>query len=210
MKKTLGAFLGLLVACSPAPSGPPKPSRTLVIENQRSESVSVFVAFGSDSVTNAASFPLLCGDAGALSCSFQVNASGTVTLDTGASYTNATIAFLAPVGCGATKAELNLNNPAWYDTLDVSLVDGFNAPVRVRDGDLTVEALTESGNETAFGVYPLGCDICVSREAPPCGFPVGPSEECKTGTQDDPDVPCQAQSAVLGGGTGTVTVSLLP
>jgi hypothetical protein len=65
-----------------------------------------------------------------------------------------------------------------------------------------------SGNESVLGIFPYGCDICVARQAPPCGIPTG-SDGCKTGTQSNPAVPCQLQGAVKGGG-GTLAVSLEP
>ena len=64
-----------------------------------------------------------------------------------------------------------------------------------------------TGNEKVFGVFPFGCDICVARHSPPCGIKPG-KEGCKTGSQYKPDVPCQYQGTVLGGGTA-VTIALV-
>ena len=51
-----------------------------------------------------------------------------------------------------------------------------------------------SGNEEAFGVFPDGCDVCVARLDPPCGFRKGKTG-CKAGVDPyHPKVPCQYQA----------------
>jgi hypothetical protein len=183
---------------------------TLAIENDDALNVVVYVAFGSDSAVTPSSLSLCRIDAG-LTCDFVVKGHSTQEIPIGGRYLNATIAFSEPVGCGATKAELNLNNSGWYDTADVSLVDGFNAPVAidlypldagtaVRLGPVT----SAEGNEKAYGVFPLGCDICVARQNPPCGMRPGKAG-CKAGpNQYRPDVICQYQGASFGGGERVV------
>ena len=64
------------------------------------------------------------------------------------------------------------------------------------------------GNSKLLGVFPLGCDICVARQSPPCGMKPG-TDGCKGGTQSNPDVPCQFQGATKSGGS-KIRVSLLP
>jgi hypothetical protein len=129
-------------------------------------------------------------------------------LPTGGSYLNVTISFNSPATCGNTKAEVNVNNPSWYDVTDVSLVDGFSNFIVIDANGTKIVPHGKSGNEKAFGVYPLGCDACALRLNPPCGFPAGTKDGCKGGTQYKPDVPCQYQGPMKGGG-GSIKVMLV-
>lgn len=202
-----------LVASAPSPSCSAEPApaprllaRKLSIVNVGKETT-VSVAFGSDSVVGPSSFP--CQTSGPLTCSFPVGAKETVDLPVPA-YLNATFAFSASVGCGTTKAEVNLSNPKWYDTADVSLVDGFSVPVMIEMVDKTFGVWRAADNEKAFGVFPLGCDVCVARKVPSCGQAVG-SKGCKTGSQYDPSVPCQYQGSTFGGqGPVKIIVGAVP
>ncbi len=178
---------------------------TLEIENDTAVATMVYVAFGADSaITTWPSCPVTSR----LNCQMPLAAKTTVAVPLGGQYLNATFSFDGPVTCGATKAEANLNNPKWYDIADVSLVDGFSSPLVVKAGDRMLEALRKTGNEKAFGVYPLGCDICTARQNPPCGM--SPTREgCKAGPdQYHPDVPCQFQGSVMGGGTAVRIIHL--
>ena len=66
-----------------------------------------------------------------------------------------------------------------------------------------------SGNEKNFGVYPLGCDICVRRDKPACGFVPGKAG-CKSGPDPyHPDVPCQYQGVTMGGGSTAIRIAHL-
>ncbi len=186
----------------------------LTVENQTKVATTVYVSFGSDSKITAPDWSSFCTGAG-LNCSFPLGPSASQALPNPSNaYLNATFAFGQPVACGVTKAEVNINNPKWYDTLDVSLVDGYSDKVQISatpTGAPTVTLgppLGETGNEKVYGLFPLGCDICVERQNPPCGIPKG-KQGCKTGTPSDPDVPCQWQGPVQGG-SGTATISLLP
>jgi hypothetical protein len=178
-------------------------------------SATIYVAFGADSAVTSATWASWCTPDGALNCSFVLT--GEKQLDLGGAYLNATFSSGMPVGCGATKTEINANNPSWYDTYDVSLVDGFNRPAEIRytaPGAKEPEifaALAATGNEKAVGVFPAGCDICVQRQSPPCGIAPGPvnGDGCKAGTQYDPSPVCQFQSPVKGGG-GAVTAVFWP
>ena len=189
-------------------------SPNVSFENATARDTTVYVSFGSDSVVTSATWTV-CKGQPKLTCSFALPQSTTQALPTGGSFLNATIAFGMPVGCGATKAELNLNNPAWaHDTTDVSLVDGFNVPVElvVRDtaGVHTFTAAAATGNEKAIGVFPKGCDICVAREHPPCGISPG-TDGCKAGTQYKPEPVCQYQGPERpAGGGSSVTVRVFP
>lgn len=204
----LGAVAGGMALMK---NGPPKgaaQASTVVIENATGKDTTVFFAFGADSAVKAADWAAFCQGSG-LVCQAPLKAHATQELPTGGRYLNVTFAFGGAVGCHTTKAELNVNNPKWYDTLDISLVDGYS-------NDITIEVGTEklgppngaTGNEKVFGLYPKGCDICVAREHPPCGMQPG-KDGCKSGPdQYHPDVPCQFQGKTMGGGE-KIKVSLV-
>lgn len=209
-----------LIACLLACPGPgPKPrhaviviSGTIVTLTNKSEPATVYISFGADSQIWAADWKSFCTPTGALNCNFTLRGSKPLPNPNG-KYLNMTVSVGAPVGCGVTKAELNVNNPNWYDTLDVSLVDGYSNKIEIVYTSPTGTATTlgppngQTGNENVLGVFPYGCDICVARQNPPCDIPKG-TEGCKSGGQYDPDVVCQFQGAVKGGG-GTVEVIIL-
>lgn len=180
-------------------------SSTLVVRNGTDTVTSVYVAFGSDSYATARFWPWLCQfPHQVFQCSFQLQAHHEQELPIDGKYLNATLAFGDAVGCGATKAELNLNNPKWYDVADVSLVDGYSNDVQIEvGGTILGPPATEALNEKVFGLYPLGCDICVARQNPPCGTGApGSVAGCKRGPDPyHPDVPCQWQGGVMGGGS---------
>lgn len=170
----------------------------------------VYASFGSDSKVGVSDW-IFCQGSG-LTCSFPL--SGSLPLPTGGKYLNVALAFDAPVACGSTKAELNVNNPAWYDTFDVSLVDGYSNKVSIIYTPPGGKPVTlgppagASGNEKIVGVFPLGCDVCVARCSPPCGIEKSctpGTAGCKSGTQYAPDYPCQYQEAKKGGG-GSIEV----
>src|SRR3990172_6384447 len=219
MKKLLGmAGVALLVSFlvtmvfhglkgSPASAGG---ASTVEVFNGLPGTATVYVSFGSDSAVLPSSWSF-CTSATRLNCQFPLGSQATQVLPLSGKYLNATIAFDSPVGCGATKAELNVNNPNWYDTLDVSLVDGYsnNIFIEVADGGQKLvlgPPRGKTGNERVFGVFPYGCDCCTKRQDPPCGIPPG-GTGCKGGSQYKPDVPCQWQGSVMGGGS-TVKVAL--
>jgi hypothetical protein len=206
--KTQTALLAALLACACETQG-----TDVSVQNGRTVGTTVYVSFGSDSKVTAADWPFCTGSG--LSCSFPLPAGETKALPNAAhAYLNATFSFDAEVGCGVTKAEVNVNNPAWYDTLDVSLVDGYSDDVQITavptGGASAVlgPPLGKSGNEAVYGLFPFGCDVCVARQNPPCGIAKG-TAGCKAGTQYDPAVPCQWQGPTKGGG-GSATIALLP
>lgn len=170
----------------------------------------VYVSFGADSVVQPADWQSLCAITGPLNSRCALKGATVLPVR---GYLNATFAFGAPVGCGSTKAEVNINNPKWFDVLDVSLVDGASNAVGIvytAPGSAPVQLgpNVRGDNSKVFGVFPLGCDICTARQNPPCGIAPG-KDGCKKGTQYKPDVPCQVQGTIKGGG-GTVVVSALP
>lgn len=227
--KTLALVALGLIACSkpqpardaapavapaaPAPDGAVMPAlakappaaalSTVSVTNAAAKDEVVYVAFGADSVVLPTAWTF-CPPASKLNCSFKLKAGATQALPL-SGYLNATLSFGAPVTCGQTKAELNVNNPKWYDIADVSLVDGYSNKVviEVTSAGTTTKLgppLGAKGNEKVFGLFPLGCDICTARQSPPCGMKPG-RDGCKAGTQYRPDVPCQYQGKVMGGGS---------
>jgi hypothetical protein len=213
--------LFLLGACHHKPKPEPKViiiPGTIVLITQAEPAagtaavpVTVYVSFGADSAIRAADWASWCTTTSALTCNFNLTGSKALPNPDG-KYLNMTMSVGAPVGCGVTKAEINVNNPNWYDTLDVSLVDGYNGNMEIHytppTGPPTILGPLngQTGNENVLGVFPYGCDICVAQQNPPCGIPPGGSG-CKAGTQYDPKPPCQFQGAVKGGG-GIVEVIL--
>lgn len=203
MKPVLPLLAVLACACDGATG------TDLAVKNGKAVATTVYVSFGADSKITPADWSFCAGSG--LSCSFTLGAGKTKPLPNAAhAYVNGTFSFDAPVGCGVTKAEIDVNNPSWYDTLDVSLVDGYSDKVQISapGGTLLGPPAGATGNEKVYGLFPVGCDICVARQNPPCGIAKGKTG-CKTGTQYAPDVPCQWQGPTKGGG-GQVTISLLP
>jgi hypothetical protein len=176
------------------------PGSTVAVVNTTVDPVVVYFAFGADSVVLPAAWPF-CTSSARLTCQFTLPGHGTQPLPLGGKYLNTTFAFDARVSCGSTKAELNINNPKWYDIADVSLVDGYSNKISITVGAATLgPPVGAAGNEKVLGVFPLGCDICTARQNPPCGMKPG-TDGCKTGTQYKPDVPCQYQGSKMGGGS---------
>jgi hypothetical protein len=172
---------------------------TVTVENRTGSDTTVYFAFGADSVVKAADWASFCTGSG-LVCNAPLKAHASMDLPTGGHYLNVTFAFGSAVGCHVTKAELNVNNHKWYDVLDVSLVDGYSNDILIEaDSTKIGPPQGATGNEKVFGLYPVGCDICVAREHPPCGMTPG-KDGCKSGGQYNPDVPCQYQGSVMGGG----------
>jgi len=189
-----------------APATPGTPAAlgtsTVVVSNDSAADTVVFFSFGADSAITSWSF---CPTTTRLNCQFPLKAHAKQPLPLAGAYLNATISFGAAVACNTTKGELNLNNPKWYDTGDVSMVDGYNGKIEITmTGATTVKLgppLGKTGNEKVFGLFPLGCDICVARQKPPCGMKPGKSG-CKAGPdQYHPVVPCQYQGTTKGGGS---------
>lgn len=220
--KTLCTLLVLtLVSCTkvecPSPVAPKGaapfqlPSQVVVV-NATDKDTTVYFAFGADSVVLPGAWSF-CTATSALNCSFPLK-HGSAKILPSAGYLNVTITFDAAVGCGTTKAELNVNNPNWYDVVDVSLVDGYSNDILIDFSDAAGNkrlgpVLGKKGNEKNFGVFPLGCDICTARQNPPCGMTPG-SDGCKKGTQYNPDVPCQYQGATKGGGANIIVALVKP
>lgn len=208
MKKLLLTFM-LTMGCRPSAGCSPEPAPSPgdpVVVNATDSSVAVNVAFSSVSTVLPSGWSFCQNDASTgLSCTFSIEPNGQQVLPTGGSYLNATMAFNGQVACGTTEVELNINNPSWYDIIDISLVNGYSNKVSIEvSGTKLGPPNGATGNETVFGVFPLGCDLCTSRSsATPCGMSPG-SDGCKKGSQYDPDVPCQYQGSTMGGGSSII------
>jgi hypothetical protein len=182
------------------------PKTTLTLVDGIKGPITVYVSFGADSQIKTWD---VCGESSP--CQFTLVESMNLPLN--GKYLNATFAFDHTVSCGATKAEVNVNNPKWYDVTDISLVDGFNVPITMTvhddskegrsDAGVVMSVTQEGGNEKTFGVFPDQCDVCTARMNPPCGMKPG-REGCKAGSQYKPDVPCQYQGPTVGGGSQVV------
>ena len=220
---------------TPPPTATAAPgARTQVsIVNQTGAATRVYVNFGADSAITQPNWASFCAGSG-LNCQFTLlgNGAAQVLPNPSGAYLNATFSFDMALACGVTKAEVNVNNPSWYDVLDVSLVDGFSnkvAIIAMPTNGTPIQLgppVGQTGNETAYGVYPYGCDVCVARCNPPCDIPRSSPllgcnascdncqgngvDGCKAGTQSAPAVPCQYQATQIGGGGETVQVVLMP
>ena len=200
-----------LVSCQTRHPGAYSSHTTLSVYNDTAKVTTVYVAFGSDSVLTAEDWSFCEGSSH--SCSFTLAPySHRGLFNPSGKYANATFSFDEPVGCGVTKAEININNPSWYDILDVSLVDGFSNKVQVKATSPSEvhtfgPPLNDPKDRHLYGVFPYGCDVCVARQDPPCGIGKG-DFYCKDGTQYDPEPPCQWQGDRLGGGKLAVEIIL--
>ncbi|MBA7688424.1 hypothetical protein ES703_96904 [subsurface metagenome] len=178
--------------------------KTVTITNQQGSSATVNINFAADSEITSKDLGFCQGSD--LNCSFTLDAKASKTIpNPDYKYLNFTLAFNAPVGCGSTKTEVTVNNPKWYDTMDVSVVDGFNEKIQINaNGTQLGPPNGKLGNQKVFGVYPYGCDGCASVLNPPCGD--AGQGECKGGTQYNPDVKCHYQ---MNQNSGTIELILL-
>jgi hypothetical protein len=196
-----------------AQSGATK-QKTVTLTNKQSVPATVNINFGADSKINADDLKGFCTSPNGsnLNCQLTLKSNESKQLPNASfKYVNMTLAFNALVGCNATKAEMTINNPDWYDVLDVSVVDGFNEKIQMNvtptGGQTTILGPPNGklGNQKVFGVFPYGCDLCAAIKGPPCGN--AGLEQCKGGTEHKPDVICQYQ---MNENTGAVEVILLP
>ena len=207
----LSAILLTLVLLASGPAQAADKNKTVRITNQQGTPAKVYINFAADSALKPSDVPF-CTVTGPLNCEFTLAARGSRDLpNPQARYLNMALAFNAPVSCGSTKAEVLVNNPTWYDVLDVSVVDGFNEKIQMNltpTGGRTTQLgppVGRLGNQKVFGVFPYACTICAAIKNAPCGD--AGAGECKGGTESRPDVPCQYQ---MNEPTGLVEVLLLP
>ena len=218
MRRAVLAMFILLATCKregccqtnpgPGPAAPDGAPYSIVrVENRTKRAATVFASFGAGTVVTQADWAAFCApldaDAG---CSFPLAPEGKQDLPTGGKFLNATLSFGAYPACAVSLGEVDVSNPSWVqDTANISLVNGWNKDIAIEvttpgDGGILLGPTRgPRDNGKVFGVYPSGCDICVARQNPPCGFsPCGSPDGspsscgCKGGTQYNPEVPCQA------------------
>lgn len=207
IKKVILILCLLLIGCY----SKQEDKHPLYVYNKTNKDTLLYVYFGSDSEIIADN---LCNCSNCDHCTFSISAGRGMKIDTYGRYLQATLSFDS-FGCNATKAEVAINIPqvtgelAKYDTVDISLVDGFSNNIEMDiDGVVLGPTNGFDKNENAYGVFPYGCDICTARESPPqCGI-VWPknNEGCKKGVPDNPKVACQHTAARFG---VTTTISLI-
>jgi len=195
-----------LVACSGSCRCGPAPVRgsaTVSVVNTTSAPPTVYVSLTRNSQVQG--FPPFCYEDAGAPCSFPLGPDAGQVLPIGTSFFNATFSFGAAPACNVTVGEVTVNTDNGQDTTDISEVNGYGGKMEIDvsspDGGTTVVGPATGGasDQTAFGLYPSGCDICVARQSPPCGItPCGSSPNdggqgcgCKSGGQYDPTVPCQ-------------------
>ena len=203
------------------PTAAAAPTTEARVRNGSLSPAVAYVTFAADSKVRGWGFcePVPSG------CRFPIASKETVALPTTGSYLSANISFNAPGSCagtGATLGEVTINGPQGgkYDTVDISLVNGWNVDVEIEVAGPAGPALLlgpthgiGSGIDL-FGVFPNGCDICVAKQHPPCpwqkpcGGPDGggPACGCHKGTQYNPSPVCQDTGVARG---SVVTVVLL-
>src|SRR5215510_9007889 len=207
----LAAASAGIILLGPSPALAQDKNKTVRITNRQGAQTKVYISFAADSVLKPSDLPF-CTVTGPLNCEFTLapNSSQDVP-NPQARYLNMALAFNAPVTCGSTKAEVLVNNPKWFDILDVSVVDGFNEKIQINltptGGSMTQlgPPVGKLGNQKVFGVFPYGCTICAGIKNAPCGDAGGGA--CTKGSESKPDVPCQYQ---MNEPTGLVEVLLLP
>jgi len=125
-----------------------------------------------------------------------------------------------PMGpCPTTMFEINISpkdNPT-HDIFDLSLVNGFNYSMQIKSskGLETKHVTKATGHHDAFGVFPLGCSVCVATGSvppewdycpgtkskdKPCGAQCYNANECKSGPDDKhANVSCTVDNVPTGG-----------
>jgi len=136
-------------------------NKTVRITNRQGTQAQVYINFAADSVLKPVDVPF-CKVTGPLNCEFTLAANSSRDIpNPQAKYLNMALAFNAQVTCGSTKAEVLVNNPNWFDILDVSVVDGFNEKIQVNltptNGSTTQlgPPVGKLGNQKIFGVFPM-------------------------------------------------------
>src|SRR5262245_4932293 len=205
-----GASAGNLLL-GPAPPPAHAKNKTVRHTNPPGAPGTGHTSFAAESVLKPSDLPF-CTVTGPLNCEFTLAANSSQDVpNPQARYLNMALAFTAPVTCGSTKAEVIVNNPSWYDVLDVSVVDGFNEKIQMNvtptGGQMTQlgPPVGQLGNQKVFGVFPYACTICAGIKNAPCGD--AGAGQCKGGTESRPDVLCQYQ---MNEPTGLAEVRLLP
>jgi hypothetical protein len=190
----------------------------VILVNNTSGAVTVYISFGADSAIKSNTLPGFCVDDDPklhLKCHLSLSPGALEIPNPSFLYLNIAVTFNGEVGCGTTKAELTANHPSWYDNMDVSEVDGFSNKVELNAISVNIgtqklgPARGLTGNKQLLGVYPYKCTICTDLGSPePCPkLPPGNKQECKLGTENNPQPPCHYQ---MNDPDGTIKVILQP
>jgi hypothetical protein len=152
-------------------------NKTVRITNRQGTQAQVYINFAADSVLKPTDVPF-CKVTGSLNCEFTLAANSSRDIpNPQAKYLNMALAFNAPVTCGSTKAEVLVNNPNWFDVLDVSVVDGFNEKIQINltptGGSMTQlgPPVGKLGNQKVFGVFPTAARFARGSKTRRAGIP---------------------------------------
>lgn len=178
-------------------------SQTITIYNQTGHAITLWMVFqpGSGGYSLPGSFPGWSMDPGGnpylITTSLAAAGNLVVNFPCTTQYMpiNITADAYPQTGCSVTQFELNLcagGGPTYTDTYDISLVNGFNYPGEIKpDSGTPIMVCCPQPNKTNPGVFPWGCDICTAQ-SPSGGSPCPTTyNDCKAGTQYNPDPPCQ-------------------
>lgn len=211
----------------------PIKQKQIIFKNMSGSKAEVNVNFDATGEINTNNMDGICTmrkTASQYNCGFDLDASGPksqVSFPNSFRPISMAVAFNKYVGCGSTKAEITVNWKKGPDSMDVSLVDGFNEKIQIiwepKTGGQKVTMgppCGKDGNERVYGVFPYGCDHCTFRGTPQkdCGpYPPGNTgcKKDKDGKQDaaseyKADPICQYNFNSNTEKDGTMTIILLP
>jgi hypothetical protein len=188
------------------------------VKNESGKSTTVWASFSPDSKVTREDWISFCKPVTS-GCMFHLGVDEIRYLQTSGKFLSVNLSFGQPGSCegtGVTLGEMSLNTSNNHDTVDISMVNGWNVDIKIdiapknapKDasfGGLGAVTLgpTDGPDSGALrlGVFPNGCDICVARQKPPCpwqtpcGTPDGGGVACgcQGGTQYNPSPVCQEQ-----------------
>jgi hypothetical protein len=185
----------------PAPEAARERARVVNLSDAGTE---VYVSFGAGSEVDGSTWTFCTPTPSG--CAFPLDSDASRVLPAGSKELSVNISFDQPGGCqgsGIDLGEFTINAGA-YDTADISMVNGWNADMRIDvvDGEHHLTLGPTQGPDSGagiYGIFPNGCDICVARQNPPCawqtecGTPEGGGAPCgcQGGTQYNPSPVCQ-------------------
>jgi hypothetical protein len=190
------------------------PTQTITVINQRTADVTLYMGFlvgetgGYNLATdfpgwNTTSNPLI------ITTTVAANNAAPYLVVTFPSKVRKKVSFVITAdkipwtSCSVTQGEWTLadNWCQWgglQDTYDISLVNGFNLPMKITPvSGQEVIVTTLAPNNTNTGVYPFACTQCVSMASNAhCKGQPGAGSDCKSGPDEShPDYPCQLSQA---------------
>ena len=200
-------------------------ARALTLNNTASDDVTVYIVFIGGLTGNGGSYTAKyfqdqgCTMYGQDRCSITIPKKvGTKTLNLNKGGINLSGGLgREPMGpCPTTMFEINMSprdNPT-TDHYDLSLVNGFNYAMQIKSskGSATAHVTKATGNQNAYGVFPLGCSVCVATGSRPpdftgcpgnassCGGQCFNPNECKSGPDEfHANVRCDVANVPTGG-----------